>query len=61
MSQRSVMNKASLGLGYVSSDEGVTKEWLAGGKWEVEVAMKRYPIDIQLGAWYDPRNEEVRA
>ncbi|GAC1046143.1 GcvT family protein [Rhizobium sp. No.120] len=53
--------KASLGLGYVSSNEGVTKEWLASGKWEVEVAMKRYPIEVQLGAWYDSRSEKVKS
>lgn len=52
--------KASLGLGYVSLDEGVTKEWLASGKWEVEVALKRYPVEVQLGAWYDPRGEKVK-
>jgi 4-methylaminobutanoate oxidase (formaldehyde-forming) len=52
--------KASLGLGYVSSEGGVTKEWLASGEWEVEVAMNRYPVEVQLGAWYDPKNERVR-
>ena len=45
---------------YVSLDEGVTKEWLASGKWEVEVALKRYPVEVQLGAWYDPRGEKVK-
>jgi 4-methylaminobutanoate oxidase (formaldehyde-forming) len=53
--------KASLGLGYVSSEEGVTKDWLAAGKWEVEVAMERYPVEIQLGAWYDPRGEKIKS
>ncbi len=52
--------QASLGLGYVSCDDGVTKEWLASGNWEVEVAMKRYPIEIQFGPWYDPKGELVR-
>lgn len=53
--------KASLGLGYVECDAGVSKEWLANGTWEVEVALKRYPVAVQLGAWYDPRNERVRS
>ncbi|WP_327437592.1 FAD-dependent oxidoreductase [Sinorhizobium meliloti] len=53
--------KASLGLGYVEADNGVSKDWLAGGTWEVEVAMKRYPIEVQLGGWYDPKSERVRA
>jgi 4-methylaminobutanoate oxidase (formaldehyde-forming) len=51
---------ASLGMGYVSCAEGVTNEWLAAGKLEVEVAWKRYPAQAQLGAWYDPRGERPR-
>jgi glycine cleavage system aminomethyltransferase T/glycine/D-amino acid oxidase-like deaminating enzyme len=52
--------QASLGLGYVTWSEGVTKDWLTSGNWEVEVAMNRYPIEPQLGPWYDPKNERVR-
>ena len=51
---------ASLGMGYVSCAEGVTNEWLAAGKLEVEVAWKRYPAQAQLGPWYDPRGERPR-
>lgn len=53
--------KASLGLGYVECHTGVTKDWLAGGTWEVEVALKRYPIEIQFGGWYDPKSERVKS
>ncbi|GMB79316.1 FAD-dependent oxidoreductase [Shinella zoogloeoides] len=52
--------QASLGLGYVSNDTGVTKEWLETGIWEIEIAMKRYPIRVQFGPWYDPRGLKVR-
>lgn len=52
--------KASLGLGYVSNEEGVTKDWLASGSWEVEVAMKRYPVQVQFGPWYDAKSDRVR-
>ncbi|WP_167391487.1 GcvT family protein [Mesorhizobium temperatum] len=51
---------ASLGLGYVRNADGVTRDWLANGKWEVEIAMKRYPIELQFGPWYDPQNARVR-
>jgi heterotetrameric sarcosine oxidase gamma subunit len=51
----------SLGLGYVKSPGGVTKEWLAAGKWEVELAWKLYPAKVQLEAFYDPKNERIRA
>ncbi|MER9952870.1 FAD-dependent oxidoreductase [Mesorhizobium sp. M0047] len=52
---------SSLGLGYVTNPGGVTNDFLAAGKWEVEVAMKRYPAELQLSAWYDPRNERIRS
>jgi 4-methylaminobutanoate oxidase (formaldehyde-forming) len=51
----------SLGMGYVECREGVTAEWLASGRWEVEVAGARHPCRVQLQAWYDPRNERIRS
>ena len=51
----------SLGMGYVSLAAGVTKEWLATGTWEVEVACKRYPAKVQLEPFYDPKNERIKA
>ena len=51
---------ASLGLAYVSHPEGVRKDWLETGTWEVEVAMKRHPIRVQFGPWYDPKGEKIR-
>jgi heterotetrameric sarcosine oxidase gamma subunit len=50
----------SLGLGYVSSNEGVTKDWLAAGKWEVEIAWKRYPATVQFESFYDPKNSKIK-
>ena len=51
----------SLGLGYVKNEMGVTKEWIEGGKWEVELAWKRYPARVQLQSFYDPRGERIKA
>ena len=51
---------ASLGLAYVSHPEGVRKDWLETGTWEVEVAMKRHPIRVQFGPWYDPKGDRIR-
>lgn len=42
---------ASLGMGYVHNDEGVTPAWLKEGLWEVEVAGDRYPATVQLKPW----------
>ncbi len=51
---------ASLGMGYLSCAAGVTNEWLAAGKLEVEVAWQRYPAEAQLGPWYDPQGMRPR-
>jgi 4-methylaminobutanoate oxidase (formaldehyde-forming) len=51
----------SIGMGYAACDAGVTKEWLASGTWEVEVACKRYAAKVQLEPLYDPKNERIKA
>ena len=51
----------SIGMGYVSLDGGVTKEWLSSGKWEVEVACRRWAASVQLQPWYDPKNERIKS
>lgn len=50
----------SLAVAEVSHPEGVTSTWLKEGQFEVEVALKRYPISIQFGAFYDPRGERMK-
>jgi 4-methylaminobutanoate oxidase (formaldehyde-forming) len=52
---------ASLGMGYLHHEDGVTREWLDGLDLEVEVAWERVPAKAQLGAWYDPKNERIRS
>ena len=51
----------SLGLGYVKATDGVNKEWVESGTWEVELAWKRYPAKVQLGSFYDPKGEKIKA
>ena len=51
----------SLGMGYVGCETGVTPEWLASGRWEIEVAATRYPAQVQLQPWYDPKNQRIRS
>jgi 4-methylaminobutanoate oxidase (formaldehyde-forming) len=50
---------ASLGMGYVSHEGGVTAEFLAATKFEIEVAGKRHPATAQLAPQYDPKNSRV--
>ncbi len=51
----------SLGLGYVHNKDGVTKEWLDSGAWEIELAWKRYRARVQLQSFYDPKGERIKA
>ena len=50
----------SLGMGYVACPEGVSRDWLEAGTWEVEVAWSRHPARVQLAPWYDPKGERIR-
>jgi 4-methylaminobutanoate oxidase (formaldehyde-forming) len=50
----------SIGMGYVSCEAGVTKEWLASGRWQIEVACERWNASVQLAPWYDPTNARIK-
>ena len=49
-----------LGMGYVSSEDGVSKEFLESNSFEIEVAGERYHARPSLTAFYDPKSERVR-
>ncbi len=51
----------SLGMGYVHCKEGVNREWIEAGSWEVEIAWKRYAAKVQLQPFYDPKSEKIRS
>ena len=51
---------ASVGMGYVNHADGVTKEFVESGDWEIEIACERYPADASLRAFFDPAGERVK-
>jgi 4-methylaminobutanoate oxidase (formaldehyde-forming) len=51
----------SLGLGYIKNADGVTKEWIESGVWEVELSWKRYGAKVQLQCFYDPKGDRIKA
>jgi 4-methylaminobutanoate oxidase (formaldehyde-forming) len=53
------LNK-SLGLGYVFNKNGVSPDWLGSSDWEIELAWRRYPIEVQLQPFYDPKGERIK-
>ena len=51
----------AVGLVMAEADEPITKAFIEQGKWEVDIAGKRYPIDVSLRPMYDPKMERIRA
>jgi 4-methylaminobutanoate oxidase (formaldehyde-forming) len=51
----------AVGLAMIEADEPVTPDYLAQGKWEVDVAGTRYPATASLSPMYDPANERIRS
>ena len=49
-----------LGMGYVGVEEGVTKDFVASGRFEIEIACRRVPAVASLRAFYDPTHARVR-
>ena len=53
---------ATVGLAQVSGEgEPVTAEWLSSGRWEVDIAGRRYDAEVSLRPMYDPTSARVRA
>ncbi len=51
---------ATVAMGYVHHEEGVTKDWVENTQFEIEVACKRYKVKAALGALYDPKMEKIK-
>jgi glycine cleavage system aminomethyltransferase T/glycine/D-amino acid oxidase-like deaminating enzyme len=50
----------AVGLSMLESEEPITKSWIQGGEWEVEIAEKRYPCDVSMAPFYDPKNQRIK-
>jgi glycine cleavage system aminomethyltransferase T/glycine/D-amino acid oxidase-like deaminating enzyme len=52
---------APLGLGYLANGGApVSAEWIAAGRYEVEVAAERCPARVSLRPFYDPSSERIK-
>ena len=52
---------APLGLGYLANGgAAVSAEWIAAGRYEVEVAAERVPARVSLRPFYDPASERIK-
>ena len=43
-----------------SQDEVIKKAFLADAEWEVEIANKKYPCQVSLAPFYDPKNSKIK-
>ncbi len=50
-----------MGMGYVHNGSGpVTAEWVAAGRYEIEVAAERLPAEASLQPFHDPQGRRIR-
>jgi 4-methylaminobutanoate oxidase (formaldehyde-forming) len=52
---------ANIGMGYVRNADGVSDDFLAAGKYELEVATVHLPAKLHMGVLYDPAMERIKA
>jgi 4-methylaminobutanoate oxidase (formaldehyde-forming) len=51
----------AVGLGNVERETGVSVDYIKQGRYEIEVASRRYPARISLRPMYDPKGIKVRS
>ena len=51
---------AAVALGYVTNEAGVSDEFIASGRYEIQVASRRVAARVSLQPLYDPRSARVR-
>jgi len=51
----------SIGMGYVNNEDGATRDFVMSGKYEIEIACKKYPAQAFLKPSYDPKNVRIRS
>ena len=51
----------SLGMGYVADPGGVDPDFLRSGRYEIEIAGRRFPARASIQPFYDPRSERPKS
>jgi glycine cleavage system aminomethyltransferase T len=54
--------KGAVGLSMVQAPNGsvVNKDFIANGKWEIEIADKKYPCKLSFAPFYDPKGLKIK-
>ncbi|MFI4868374.1 MAG: FAD-dependent oxidoreductase [Steroidobacterales bacterium] len=53
--------RSAIGLGYVRRPQGLSREYLLAGRYQLEAATERVACRIHLAPLYDPKMQRVRA
>jgi 4-methylaminobutanoate oxidase (formaldehyde-forming) len=53
--------ETNIGYGYVRNAEGVDRDYLASGRYELEVACERVSAQIHFGPLYDPKMARIKS
>jgi glycine cleavage system aminomethyltransferase T len=51
----------AVGLAMIEAGEPLTPAWLNAGRWEIDIAGKRYPAEVSLKPLYDPQMQRIKA
>ena len=51
---------ATVAMGYIENEDGVSKDWLDSAKFEIEVECERYTVTPSLRSFYDPKMEKIK-
>jgi glycine cleavage system aminomethyltransferase T len=51
----------AVGLVMLEAGEPINADFLAQGKWEIEIAGRIYPAEVSLRPMYDPDNKKIKA
>ena len=46
-------------MGYVESDEGISKEYVKDGSYQIELMGQKYTAQASLSAFYDPKGTKI--
>jgi len=49
-----------IGYGYIKHRDGVSKEFIESGGYELEVATVRYPAKVHMNPLYDPQMQQIK-
>ena len=61
LGKTAVITGGTIGMGYVHHNDGVDAAFIAEGKFEIGVALKRFAAEASLSPMYDPKSALMRA